>query len=190
MFARLFFLLICLISALPSVRAAPGDLDSTFGVGGIVTYRLNDLEETFQGVVVQPDGKIVVTGKNGNGKIIIIRYNANGSFDTTFANGGIYVASNITVFASSTAIALQPDGKVVVSGIYAVSANDNAYLLIRLNSDGSPDTTLGGQGFVITNLSSGNDLSRDITVQPDGKILLCGSVNDMGATGSDIGLVR
>ena len=190
MFARLFFLLICLISALPSVRAAPGDLDSTFGVAGVVTYRLNDLEDTFQGVVVQPDGKIVVTGKNGNGKIIVIRYNANGSFDTSFATGGIYIAANITVFASSTAIALQPDGKIVVSGIYAVSVNDNAYLLIRLNTDGSPDTTLGGQGFVITNLSAGNDLSRDITVQPDGKILVCGSVNDMGLTGSDIGLVR
>lgn len=190
MFARLFFLLICLMSALPSVQAAPGDLDPNFGVGGIVTYRLNDLEDTFQGVVVQTDGKIVVTGKNGNGKIIVIRYNANGSFDTSFANGGIYVAANITVFASSTAIALQPDGKIVVSGIYAMSGNDNAYLLIRLNTDGSPDTTLGGQGFVITNPSPGNDMTRDIVVQPDGKILVCGSVNDMGATGSDIGLVR
>lgn len=190
MLARLFLLLICLISVLISVRAAPGDLDSTFGVGGIVTYRLNDLEETFQGVAVQPDGKIVVTGKNGNGKIIVIRYNANGSFDSSFANGGIFVATNITVFASSTAIALQPDGKIVVSGIYAVSGNDNAYLVIRLNTNGSLDTTFGGQGFVITNLSPGNDLSRDIAVQSDGKIVVCGSVNDMGVTGSDIGLVR
>ncbi len=190
MFAKLFLLLICLIAIIPSVRALPGDLDSTFGVGGIVTYRLNDFEDTFQGVVVQPDGKIVVTGKNGNGKIIVIRYNANGSFDTSFANAGIYVATNITVFASSTAIALQPDGKIVVSGIYAMTGNDNAYLLIRLNTDGSPDTTLGGQGFVITNISAGNDMSRDIAVQPDGKILICGSVNDMGTTGSDIGLVR
>lgn len=190
MFARLFFLLICMLAALPYAQAAPGDLDSTFGVGGIVTYRLNDLEETFQGVVVQTDGKIVVTGKNGNGKIIVIRYNADGSFDTSFADGGIYVAANITVFASATAIALQPDGKIVVSGIYAVAGNDNAYLLIRLNTDGSSDTTLGGQGFVITNLSAGNDLSRDITVQEDGKILVCGSVNDTGVIGSDIGLVR
>lgn len=176
------------MSALPYAQAAPGDLDLTFGVSGIVTYRLNELEDTFQGVVVQPDGKIVVTGKNGNGKIIVIRYNANGSFDTSFANGGIYTATNITVFAASTAIALQADGKIVVSGIYAMNGND--YLLIRLNTNGSPDTALGGQGFVITNLSAGNDMSRDIAVQPDGKILMCGSVNDMGATGSDIGLVR
>jgi len=190
MFTRLFFLLICLLSALPTVRAAPGDLDQTFGVGGIVTYRENELEDTFQGVVTQPDGKILVTGKNGNGKIIVIRYNSNGSFDTSFANGGIFVANNITVFAASTAIALQPDGKIVISGIYSLSANDTAYLLIRLNTNGSLDTTLGGQGFVITNLSTGIDMTRDIAVQPDGKILICGSVNEMGATGSDIGLVR
>ncbi len=190
MFVRLFLLFICLLPALPSVQAAPGDLDLTFGVGGKVTYRFNELEDTFQGVVIQPDGKIVVTGKNGNGKIIVIRYNSNGSYDTSFANGGIYEATNITVFAASTAIALQEDGKIVVSGIYAMSGNDNAYLLIRLNSDGSPDTTLGGQGFVITNPSPGNDMTRDIAVQPDGKILICGSVNDMGANGSDIGLVR
>lgn len=67
-----------------SNQIAPSDLDSTFGVGGKVTFRFNDREDSFQGVVIQPDNKIVVAGKRGDGRLIVLRYHADGGLDASF----------------------------------------------------------------------------------------------------------
>ena len=72
-------------------QSAPSNIDLRFGIGGQVIYRFNDREDTFQGVVIQPDNKIVVAGKRGDGRLIVIRYNTDGGFDTSFASGGILI---------------------------------------------------------------------------------------------------
>jgi hypothetical protein len=56
-------------------QSALGDLYLTFGIGGKVSCRFNERKDTFQGVVIQTDGKIVAAGNNGQGRLIVIRHN-------------------------------------------------------------------------------------------------------------------
>jgi hypothetical protein len=67
-----------------SVQSAQGDLDSTFGSGGKVTYRFNEREDTFQGVVIQTDGKIVAAGNNGQRRLIMSGCNPSNTINTDF----------------------------------------------------------------------------------------------------------
>ena len=56
-------------------QSASDDLYLTFGIGGKVSCRFNERKDTFQGVVIQTDGKIVAAGNNGQGRLIVIRHN-------------------------------------------------------------------------------------------------------------------
>jgi uncharacterized delta-60 repeat protein len=96
-----------------------GSLDSTFNEDGVVT--IDDLNPviggtTGGGVVIQPDGKIVVTASGGN-DFVVLRFNTDGSLDTTFNGVGKVVTDLAVTFDSSEALALQEDGNIVVAGI-------------------------------------------------------------------------
>jgi len=95
---------------------ANGSLDNSFGVNGIATVS----DGSFTGVAIQPDGKIVATGtRNSSETVDVIRFNANGTPDNTFGVQGIAYP----IFgAQSQAIALQPDGKIVVAGFAQVAS--------------------------------------------------------------------
>ena len=151
---------------------ANGTLDASFGTGGIVA----DSQGYASGVLVQPDSKIVVIGGLGNSQTGIVRYNADGSLDAAFGTGGKTITP---VPAGFFDVALQPDGKIVVSGSGIDSdPNSNAdYLLLRYNSNGSLDSTFGVGGYVITDIAaSGDDVAYGgVALQPDGKILVNGS---------------
>ena len=77
-------------------KAQDGSLDTSFGVGGIVTttvgvFDINSLAGSAKSVAIQNDGKIVVAGQSYNGlnyDFGVVRYNYNGSLDTTFGNNG------------------------------------------------------------------------------------------------------
>ena len=71
---------------------ANGDLDATFGAGGIVTTPIGPGDDVARAIAIQPDGKIVAAGASSNGvndKFAVVRYTANGSLDATFGAGGI-----------------------------------------------------------------------------------------------------
>lgn len=94
-----------------------GALDSSFGVNGVA--RTNDLTfDLTRGVALQPDGKIIVADYTDFATIRLIRFNSNGTFDTSFHGDGIFrfPASNYNQINEVYAIAIQPDGKVIVSG--------------------------------------------------------------------------
>jgi uncharacterized delta-60 repeat protein len=111
-----------------------GTLDATFGAGGSVSTGLGPGTNGLQafGVAIQPDGRIVVAGNTGGGYPLgytsfeLIRYNPNGSLDGSFGTGG-EVTTTFTIFpsASPSAVALQPDGKIVAAGV-AVGPNGHA----------------------------------------------------------------
>lgn len=167
-----------------------GRLDSTFGTNGKVLTDLGG-EEFLTGLAVQPDGKIVISGYsvdyNGNNSfhLYVLRYLSNGVLDPAFGSGGLkeipagLVETNEPIVAP---LLLQPDGKIVVSGLTIVSsdtAGSNLELLVaRMNTDGSMDPGFGTGGIKIINtLPSGNAaFIRDIALQPDGKILLAGGI--------------
>src|SRR4026207_1851182 len=164
-----------------------GTLDKTLGGGGKVQADFPGLAAVASSVVVQPDGKIVVAGGafplfTFLGDFKVVRYNRNGSLDTSFGDGGIVT----TIFpAGSYAfdVALQADGKIIAAGTVFVDFNpgdssDTDFALARYNPDGTPDGTFGTGGQVTTDFLGNEDDAFSVLIQPDGKIVAVGSAND------------
>jgi len=159
-----------------------GTPDETFGVAGFVTADFGSFDRA-HALAIQSDGKIVVAGDStSNGKapytLILIRYNSDGALDNTFGNGGraLPVVGSFQV----SALALQPDAKIVVAGTYTGASPSYAdFALARYNSDGTLDASFGVAGQSVTDFAWGYSGSRDngafaVALQPDGKILLGG----------------
>ena len=163
-----------------------GTLDNTFGVNGRVTTDFPGLAAVASSVVVQADGKIVVAGGafplfTFAGNFEIVRYNSNGSLDTSFGNGGI-VETNFPAGSYAFTVALQSDGKIVAAGTYYADFNpgdqsDTDFALARYNSDGSLDTSFGTGGQVTTDFNAREDDAYSVLIQSDGKIVAVGSAN-------------
>jgi uncharacterized delta-60 repeat protein len=127
-------------------------------------------------LVVQPDGKLVAAGwsfQGGGPHLALARYNHDGSLDPSFDGDGIVLAS----FRSAGAhLVLQRDGKLLVAGLGSVT---------RFNPDGSLDRSFGESG---SSRSGSVDPVKAVT-QPDGKILVIGTVLSGSDTG-DFGVAR
>ena len=151
------------------VVAEPGGLDLTFGSGGKVVTNTGGIDQA-AGIALQDDGKAVVVG--GVSNVTVARYNRDGSLDSTFDSDGLV----FTDFGSSSdagrAIAIQPDGKIVIAATHGC-CNSVGIGLARYNSDGSPDPSFGTGGKVTA--PAGADYAQAIALQPDGKLLVGGS---------------
>jgi uncharacterized delta-60 repeat protein len=175
-----------------------GTLDNTFGVRGRVRTDFPGLAAVPSSVVIQPDGKIVVAGGafplfTFLGNFELVRYNSNGSLDTSFGNGGI-VTTTFPEGSYAFDVALQADGKIVAAGTVFVDFNpgdqsDTDFALARYNSDGTPDATFGSGGQVSTDFVGMEDDAFSVLIQPDGKIVAVGSANSP-ATFYDFAAVR
>ena len=152
---------------------ADGSLDSTFGSDGLVTTDFFGFSDSVSGIVIQPDGKIVAAGFVGRAGPTsdygLARYNADGSLDLTFGNGGKVSTDFNGERDQSFALVLQADGKLVAAGF----AGNNVGLA-RYNSDGGLDATFGSGGKLLTQNGAANALA----VQTDGKLLAAGSLNN------------
>jgi len=142
-----------------------GSLDTSFDSDGIVFTHYSD-NNIIDDIAVQPDGKILIGGNWGGG-FLLIRYNSNGSLDTTFDGDGI--ATNPTFAGSITSMALQPDGKIVLAG----STHTDA-VLARYNSNGTVDSSFDGDGIISIPIGI-SVTSYGTALQADGKILVTGS---------------
>lgn len=166
-----------------------GTLDSTFGTGGIVITAFGSAADNGYSVVIQIDGKIVVVGSTKNGTpthFALVRYNSDGTLDNTFGTSGkVITPVGIYYFDSAYSVAIQSDGKIVVSG-----TSDNIFALVRFNSDGSLDNTFGTGGKVTTNVGPGGiQIGYSVAIQIDGKIVASGFKNN-GNGNSSIFVVR
>src|SRR5712691_4314784 len=176
-----------------------GTLDTTFGRGGKVRTDFPGLAAVVSAVVVQPDGKIVVAGGafpdfTFLGDFELVRYNPDGSLDTSFGSGGIVTTSFPGQGSYAFALALQSYGKIIAAGTDFVnfSSEDNSntdFALERYNPDGTPDTTFGNGGQVTTDFDGFNDDVFSILIQADGKIVAVGSAKNP-ATFYDFAAVR
>jgi uncharacterized delta-60 repeat protein len=165
-----------------------GSLDSSFGSGGFVLHQFGGgatPRSGAQGVVVQPDGKIVVSGQatdsNNKTEMMVARLNSDGSLDPTFGSGGVVLSQQgVSLNPSSQinfdAILLQGT-KIVLGGQATDSHGQSQAMVIRLNTDGSFDSSFGAGGVVLDQLGVGTSpRSRvtSLTLQSDGKILAGG----------------
>jgi len=163
-----------------------GSLDTTFGNGnGYVTTPISTSvtpNDRGKAVILQPDGKIVVLAEfdaGGHDEIALLRYNSDGTLDSTFGTGGI-VRTQIGGSDGARDIALQSDGKIVVTGTTNLNTLSDTYVA-RYNTDGTLDTSFGTSGIVVHSFSNGNDGANSLLLLPNGKILL-GGYDDTGIT--------
>ncbi|HEY0426220.1 MAG TPA: hypothetical protein VGC76_00310 [Pyrinomonadaceae bacterium] len=131
---------------------ADGTPDATYGDGGKILLSIPFQAQGYNYWLVkaarQPDGKIVLAGSDNNSGIIL-RFNENGTLDTSFAGGGIHRPNIINGRDGITGVVLQPDGKIVVAGFAEGALNREKLYLLRYNSNGTLDETFGTEGYIV-----------------------------------------
>lgn len=161
-----------------------GDFDPSFGTGGKTAdafYRGSD------GLAVQPDGKILVGGAASSGNasgglnFAVARLNADGTLDQTFNGNGRVIIDFFNSYDEAFSVLLPQDGKIILAGFVANGPNNGStydFALVRLNTDGSFDSTFGVGGRVVKDISGAGDADRafDAALQSDGKIVMAGDV--------------
>jgi len=168
-----------------------GSLDTSFSGNGILsTYSGNGYDE-LTSLLLQPDGKIIAGGWNQGGptSFFMVRYHSNGDLDSSFSGDGKNLFSLTPQgLQKLTSMALQQDGKIIVTGGYSSDYINYYYAITRLNTNGSFDNTFDNDGMILTNISGGYDFSST-AIQMDGKILIAGSSTNT-ATDFDFTLMR
>jgi len=159
------------------LSAAPGDLDRAFGTSGKVVTPFG-MNSGGQSLLVQPDGKLLVGGDAKFGGVqgfALVRYRMGGSLDPSFGIAGKVVSFFPHGFASGKSVALQPDGKIILSGS-AFNGVTDGFALARYFPDGTLDPSFNQDGKVNVPFLSGGDSGESLLVQPDGKIVVAGYV--------------
>ena len=162
-----------------------GSLDSGFGAGGRVRTPMGSGGVGVYAMALQADGKVVAVGKqystvsgHHSGQFAVARYLPSGQLDTGFGGGSGYVLLDYAGKNDAAhAVALLPDGKIVVAGQAADSSGQGFPALVRLNADGSLDASFGSGGWrVLSSVPTGALYA--LALQPDGKLLLAGNAPD------------
>lgn len=162
---------------------ANGAIDSTFGLNGVVEINRQNQVCAVTSLLMQPDGKILSGGYWGSSvtHFAISRFNSVGMPDSTFGTNGMVILNGLADYSYCTALALQPDGKIVAGGSTGV-LNDFEFVLARYTPTGTLDVSFNGDGIAQT-LVGRDARIEDIKLQSDGKILACGtSHNFFGST--------
>jgi uncharacterized delta-60 repeat protein len=187
--------LVCMTGIVALAHAAAGDLDASFGVNGIALTAFGAGIDKAAALAIQGDGKYIVAGTHRDvgstsTYVTLVRFNANGSLDSTFADGGKKMidlsALFISVFGSTSGgafpdvadMALLKDGRIVIAG-------SNASALACFTSTGDIDTNFGTAGMVNLDISpwsyAGDNIGavRRLAVRSDGKVLLGGTLQTL-----------
>jgi uncharacterized delta-60 repeat protein len=197
--ARLFFPLICLLVTLAllawlagAALAGTAQPQAGFGVNGRVTTDFGFKSvECATSTLIQPDGKILVAGGMycpgwyGDVSHILVRYNSNGSLDTSFGSSGKAYPDFSNKMDIANALALQSDGKIVVVG-----EDGSDFILARYNTNGSLDTSFGTGGLMITDFYGGVDYAFSVAIQSDGKIVVAGGHSNSTSYTDSFALAR
>ncbi|MCB9315649.1 MAG: T9SS type A sorting domain-containing protein [Lewinellaceae bacterium] len=152
-----------------------GDLDTSFGDQG---YRLFPNSQpgflNIEAFTQLPDGKILLACTNGD--LVVMRLFPNGQTDTAFATQGVSTLDIDQVYNTPTDIQVQPDGRILISGRNSNASGGiapNAFVVVRLNPDGSPDPTFANQGVFQYPATAAVGLA----LQPNGNILVAGNIH-------------
>jgi uncharacterized delta-60 repeat protein len=172
-----------------------GVLDTSFGGDGIVRTDYGPQDDVVFDLALQANGKLVAVGSTGSrnvGDFALARYTARGKLDATFSGDG----KKRTDFGGgediARGVAIQPNGRIVVAGSAALRFHRFAaqFAIARYNADGRLDRSFSGDGKKRTRFGpTGRDFGNDVALQPDGRILVAGSVT-LVSKSFDFGLAR
>jgi uncharacterized delta-60 repeat protein len=171
-----------------------GSVDTTFGTNGVTEVDFESLPDTGSEVLLQSDGRIVVTGTASSeptpglgwaGDYAAIRLTSGGQLDPTFGSGGRTRVNLAGYTDIANAAALAPDGSIVIVGRAADDGGDPPDVgVVKLTPDGARDPSFRGGGFFVHDFANGDrDEAKDVVVQPDGRIVIVGYL--VGDSGSD-----
>jgi uncharacterized delta-60 repeat protein len=157
-----------------------GTPDRTFGTGGTVVTDLGGTDYAYA-VALCGDGRIVVAGSSdagGSSDFALARYTVDGTLDSGFGRWGTVLTdvSGVGSDDEARAVAVQADGEVVAAGRSdAVRRTDHDFTLVRYRDDGSPDSSFGHGGAVLTDVGGGSDdVALALAIQPDRRIVAAG----------------
>jgi uncharacterized delta-60 repeat protein len=162
-----------------------GTLDTSFSGDGKVTTDLSPGNDWAFSVAVQSDDRIVAAGHadREGGRFAVVRYNDDGTLDTTFSGDGKAYVNFTGVMDYVDEIALNDDGTILAAGI-ATGGNGGRFALARFEADGDLDTTFSGDGKLTTDFTPNFDGAFGVVLQGDDKIVA------VGAAGRNVGLAR
>ncbi len=163
---------------------ANGELDASFGSGGVVITSFSGVNDVARAVALQPHGRVVVAGGSANA-FALARYLASGALDESFGVGGV-VITNVGGTAQANALVVQPDGKLVAAGV-TDDGTGGRFALVRYMPNGALDATFGSGGAVTTAPGS-DDAAMALVLEPNGKLVAAGVTRRGGA--SNFALVR
>jgi uncharacterized delta-60 repeat protein len=150
-----------------------GSLDISFGNEGKVITSISSYDDAIHAIAVQSDGKIVAGGSSVTQFVGtfsgLARFNTDGSLDNSFGTNGV-ISTNIS--GEIDAVAIQPDGKIIMVG--EPLGGNSFFRVIRLNNNGTFDTSFGTGGTVTTQFGTTNNDANGLALQPDGKIIVAG----------------
>jgi uncharacterized delta-60 repeat protein len=172
------------------VRLQPdGTLDASFSGDGVVTTKLGRSASAAD-LALQPDGKIVAAGLAGTARrfeFALARYQSDGRLDRSFSQDGKVATGIGGRRASASAVALQPDGKIVAAGASARGKSAKRdFALARYTPAGRLDRSFSGKGFLLTDVGGNWDIAADLAVGPTGTIVAVGTAEQRNFRGDSV----
>lgn len=158
---------------------ADGSLDHGFGSSGMVTKSVGSGFSAAYAVAMQPDDKIVLAGEADNATVdvSVLRFTSNGTLDPQFDGDGVKIV-DLGKGESGAAVAVQPDGKIVVGGTTGNSSTADGFV-VRLLPSGALDTSFAGDGSAdTTGKISVKNYVDAMALGPAGAIVTCGYQDD------------
>jgi uncharacterized delta-60 repeat protein len=158
--------------------ASPGELNSSFGSGGMINICLGPAaaDEWANGVAIQPDGGILLGGYVNN-SYGLARFESDGTLDGGFGTGGRVLAILGSGGGGPVGMALQQDEKIVIAGSVSFSAFDpyaRGFFAVRHDRNGNRDASFGNGGLATVLFNGAGAYASDMVVQPDGKVVVSG----------------
>jgi uncharacterized delta-60 repeat protein len=198
MIFRYIFIVLLLMCQTGVVLASAGDLDPAFGANGVVTvtspyaaYASLYVEDT----VMQPDGKVIAVGtvrNMGNEDAVLLRYNPDGSLDTTFLGNGKLVESMDQLWMNHRAVALTGSGSIVVASERSGYYKNDEVVVSCYKNNGELDGLFGSSGRHVLALPAGYEAGQvnSVMAQGDGKVLLQLELRAEGTSERQVAVVR
>ncbi len=182
--------------------SSDGSLDTTLGGTGIVATDFTSSYDGAYGVAIDAAGQIVLAGfshqgvpsQGGTGTdFAAVRYNTDGSLDTTFGSGGLVTTDFAASYDEANDVAIDAAGQIVLAGsAYLGNTTRYDFAVVRYNTDGSLDTTFDTDGKVATHFDVSNNVDEayGVAIDAAGKIVAAGQSVQDALTYEDFALAR